>query len=178
MATITLLQALSLLVVVYLLKRVFIDRTKNGKLPLPPGPNGFPILGNVKDLPPPGSVEFSHWLQHKDMYGPISSLTVLGQTIVIIHDKSLAVELLEKRAAIHSGRPVLVFGMVMCGWSVFMSSLPYSSAHRLYRKLAYQELGSKAAVERYYKLQEAVVGRFLWRANEDGGKNLLGHLKT
>jgi cytochrome P450 len=178
MAVTTLLQAFFLLIAVFFLKIILFDRNNTNKLPLPPGPKGLPLLGNVNDLPPPGSKEYLHWLNHKDLYGPISSLTVLGQTIVIIHNKSLAMELLEKRAAIHSGRPAMVFGMEMCGWSVFMSSLPYGSAYRLSRKLAYQEFGSKAAIEKYYNLQERVVGRFLWRANKDQGSNLLGHLQT
>jgi cytochrome P450 len=173
-----LLQVFFLLIAGFLLKRIFLDRNNINKLPLPPGPKGLPLLGNVNDLPPPGSKEYLHWLNHKDLYGPISSLTVLGQTIVIINDKSLAFELLEKRSAIHSGRPAMVFGMEMCGWSVFMSSLPYGPMHRLLRKLAYKELGSTLAIEKYYRLQERVVGRFLWRTYKDEGNNLLGHLRT
>lgn len=64
------------------------------------------------------------------------------------------------------------------GWINTMSSLQYNHTHRLYRKLAYQQLGSKAAVSKYYHLQEKAVSRFLWRANRDKGKNLEKHLKT
>jgi hypothetical protein len=41
--------------------------------------------------------------------GPLSSVTVMGQTIIIINDRNLAFELLEKRSAIHSSRPSTVF---------------------------------------------------------------------
>jgi hypothetical protein len=41
--------------------------------------------------------------------GPISSITVLGQTIVILNDANVALELLGKRSAIYSSRPNLVF---------------------------------------------------------------------
>lgn len=37
--------------------------------------------------------------------GPISSINVLGEQVIIIHDVRLAIELLEKRSAIHSSRP-------------------------------------------------------------------------
>ena len=40
--------------------------------PLPPGPKGFPVLGNINDLPKPGEPEWQHWLQHKDLYGAYS----------------------------------------------------------------------------------------------------------
>jgi hypothetical protein len=85
---------------------------RTGK-PLPPGPKGLPILGNVNDLPKPGMLECHHWLQHKDQYGPISSITVLGQTFVIISDAQLALELLRERSAAHSARPHMVFASDM-----------------------------------------------------------------
>lgn len=83
------------------------------KLPLPPGPKPWPILGNIADMPPEGQEEWKHWFKHMEMYGPISSVTALGQTIIILHDKQAASELMEKRAAIHSGRPSAVFAMEM-----------------------------------------------------------------
>lgn len=36
---------------------------------LPPGPKGLPLVGNIKDLPPPGLLEAKHWLKHKAVYG-------------------------------------------------------------------------------------------------------------
>src|SRR4051794_34822190 len=88
-------------------------RSKNHDRPLPPGPRGIPILGNVNDLPKPGMLECYHWLKHKDLYGPISSITVLGQTFVIINDAQIALELLRDRSAIHSARPYMVFSSEM-----------------------------------------------------------------
>jgi hypothetical protein len=41
--------------------------------------------------------------------GPISSLTVLGKHVIVLNYANLAVQLLEKRSAIHSGRPENMF---------------------------------------------------------------------
>lgn len=79
------------------------------KQPLPPGPKPWPLIGNIADLPPKGQVEWKHWIRHKDLYGPISSVTALGQTIILIHDREAASELLEKRALTNSARPVSTF---------------------------------------------------------------------
>lgn len=47
--------------------------------PLPPGPKGKPIVGNLGDLPPAGALEWEHWAKHKALYGmprsPSSSLS-------------------------------------------------------------------------------------------------------
>lgn len=102
---------IGVLIAFYLL--AFIKLKYKKIAPLPPGPRGLPIVGNIRDLPPPNSLEFLHWVKHKEIYGPISSVTVLGQTIVIINDRKMAIELLEKRAAINSGRPMLKFAYDM-----------------------------------------------------------------
>lgn len=45
--------------------------------------------------------------------GPISSITVMGQTIVIVNNTKIAQELMNKRSAIYSSRPNLVFASEM-----------------------------------------------------------------
>ena len=47
---------------------LFRKRTST-RAPLPPGPKGLPLLGNLNDLPQPGVLEAHHWLKHKDLYG-------------------------------------------------------------------------------------------------------------
>lgn len=118
MAGIAFLPVACILLALYLGKVLF-DRKRNS-LPLPPGPNKLPVVGNIRDLPPPGAREYQHWLEHKNLYGPISSVTVLGQTIVIIHDKAVAVELMDKRANVHSGRPKMKFCFDMCVWMAIL----------------------------------------------------------
>ncbi|KAI1778539.1 putative cytochrome P450 oxidoreductase OrdA-like protein [Hypoxylon cercidicola] len=57
---------------------------------VPPGPKPLPIIGNFFDLPSAGQAEFQHWLKHKDAYGPVSSISVMGTTLIIFHDKDVA----------------------------------------------------------------------------------------
>lgn len=94
----------------FLIRGVFYRRPK---LPLPPGPKSWSIFGNITDMPPRGQAEWKHWLKHMELYGPVSSVTAMGQTIIIIHDKQAALELMEKRATVHSGRPTAIFAMEM-----------------------------------------------------------------
>ena len=44
--------------------------TRKGPLgPLPPGPRPKLVLGNIADLPLPGTQDWMHWLKHKELYG-------------------------------------------------------------------------------------------------------------
>ncbi|GCB27763.1 O-methylsterigmatocystin oxidoreductase [Aspergillus awamori] len=146
-------------------------------LPLPPGPKGKPIIGNLSDLPPPDTPEWQHWLEHKKRYGPITSVTILNQPIIILHDAQIAIELLEKRSLKYSSRPQPVFVGEMIGWKDTLGMQPYNARFRAYRKAMHQVLGTKALVSRFDTLQELEARRLLRRVLEDPGE-WVQHLKT
>ncbi|KAI1373868.1 putative cytochrome P450 oxidoreductase OrdA-like protein [Hypoxylon crocopeplum] len=144
--------------------------------PLPPGPKGLPLVGNLNDLPKPGVLEAHHWLQHKELYGPISSVTVMGQTIVIINDARLAFELFEKRSAKYSSRPRQIFAGEMVGWENTLGLCPYNTRFRTYRKNMSRVIGTKTAAMQFNTLQEAEVGHFLLHVL-DKPEYLLDHIR-
>uniref|UniRef100_A0A8H7K273 O-methylsterigmatocystin oxidoreductase n=1 Tax=Bionectria ochroleuca TaxID=29856 RepID=A0A8H7K273_BIOOC len=139
---------------------------RKSRISLPPGPKPLPIVGNVLDLPPKGLPEARHWESHHEKYGPITSITAMGQTIVVLHDRNLAVELLDKGGAKNSSRPWLEFGWRMCGFGQFTIGQPYGDTLRLHRKLILQHIGSKQAVALTQSLLEREVGRTLVRMLE------------
>ncbi|KJZ70820.1 hypothetical protein HIM_09779 [Hirsutella minnesotensis 3608] len=149
---------------------------KTARSPLPPGPKPLPIVGNIMDLPPQGVPEFEHWLKHKDAYGPISSVSVLGQTLIILHDKQAALDLLQKRSRICSGRPGTEFAK-LCGYGKWVVLQQDDEYLRRCRKLMHQQLGTKSAVAEFSYIQEIEVRRFLFRIL-NGPETLVKHLKT
>ncbi|EUC35841.1 hypothetical protein COCCADRAFT_2996 [Bipolaris zeicola 26-R-13] len=130
-------------------------------LPLPPGPKGIPILGNVNDMPKPGMLECHHWLQHKELYGPISSVTAMGQTIVIINDPTIALDLLRDRSAIYSSRPSLVFAGDMVGWRHATVMIPYNDVWKIHRKNITKITSTSTSLSVFDRVQEAEAARFL-----------------
>ncbi|OBT75491.1 hypothetical protein VF21_04923 [Pseudogymnoascus sp. 05NY08] len=150
---------------------------RSGRRNLPPGPKPLPIVGNARDFPPADVPEFQHWLKHKDLYGPVSSVTVLGTTLIVIHDKKVAHDLLEQNSIKTSGRPTMVFANQLCGYETVMVCKGYTSTFRYHRKFLHQELGTKASAAQFRDVQEIEVSRQLVRALNKP-ENFLDHFKT
>ncbi|KAG5991738.1 hypothetical protein E4U52_003372 [Claviceps spartinae] len=144
------------------------------RLPLPPGPKGLPIVGNVFDLPPAGIPEYEHWLKHKDAYGSISSISILGTTIIILHSYEAQRELLVKESSKTTARPIFYFSN-MCGLGNLVATS--GPVHRQHRKLMHQQLGTRMLAGRFSGTQDAETKRFLLRVL-DNPEGLMEHIKT
>jgi cytochrome P450 len=150
---------------------------KRHKLPLPPGPKGLPILGNIKDMPKANELEWIHWLKHKDIYGPISSVSVLGQTFVIVNDADIALKLLKDRAPNYSGRPKQVLAGEMVGWNKMLAFLQPGWDFRQHRRNIAKIAGSTTSLAAFDRIQNEEAAHFLLNMlnNPD---HLFDHLKT
>ncbi|KAL1603477.1 hypothetical protein SLS60_005064 [Paraconiothyrium brasiliense] len=175
MAAPSFISIIVVLIAIYILQRLFRTPARRSA-PLPPGPKGVPLLGNIADLPPPGDPEYLHWLAHKDIYGPISSVTVLGQTLIIINDKNFAFEMLDKQSNVYSGRAEMKFAE-MCGWGHITAMTPFGKQHRIHRKFVHQQLGTNSLIAPYFPLLEGETRRFLRKLGVDNDR-LVKHLKT
>ena len=89
---------------------------------LPPGPRGYPIIGNVLELKSRQSwLKFAGWRKEYGQFvlssnfldkfltrtrlGEIIYLNAAGQPIVILNSQRVAVDLLDRRSGIYSDRP-------------------------------------------------------------------------
>lgn len=100
--------AASALLAVFLVGIIILRTVRSrGGFKLPPGPKPLPLVGNLFDLPK--DHDWVHWAKHRDVYGPISSVTVFNQTIIILNDLQAALDLFERRSNVYSNRPILTF---------------------------------------------------------------------
>jgi hypothetical protein len=99
------------------------DYRRRKGLPYPPGPRRLPIIGNLLDIP--GLFSWLAYTKYSETYGAISffgrspvltrktgdvlSFHTLGQVIVVLNTAKATRDLLEKRGAIYSDRPVMPF---------------------------------------------------------------------
>ncbi|KAF5495364.1 Multifunctional cytochrome P450 monooxygenase [Colletotrichum siamense] len=143
---------------------------------LPPGPKPLPLLGNIRDFPPNGVPEHLHWIKHKDLYGPISSVTVMGITLVIVNDRQMAHDLLDQDAVKTSGRPTMEMAGKLCGYENVLLCQGYTPDYLRRRKFVHQELGTKASAAQFLDVQVAEVGRQLVRSLREPD-DLLRHFK-
>ncbi|KAI0267870.1 cytochrome P450 oxidoreductase [Gloeopeniophorella convolvens] len=132
---------------------------------LPPGPRGIPLLGNVLGLPK--DYEWLRWAKFKDIYGPISSICIMGQPIIILNSLQACEGLLVRRSTVYSGRPVLQFAGEMVGWSLQMILSPYNDRFRSMRKLVARHIGTNAAITKFRFVQELEMRYFLARVCEN-----------
>ncbi|THV02578.1 cytochrome P450 [Dendrothele bispora CBS 962.96] len=112
------------------------------RLPLPPGPRGLPIVGNIFDLQTSASfLQFTEW---KQKYGPIFSLNLLGQTVIVLNTHKVAADLLDRRSNLYSDRPRFVVVFEYLSDSLLFSAAPYGDYWRRVRKLAHENLNNRA----------------------------------
>ncbi|OAG01121.1 cytochrome P450 [Paraphaeosphaeria sporulosa] len=163
------------LLIAYAIQRL-LQKDRNAR-PLPPGPKGWPVIGNATDMPKPGVMEYDHWTKHKDAYGPISSVTVLGQTIIILNDPKLAFELMRDRAFIHSGRPHQNFSCDVVGWKHSTAMCQHNDEWKLHRRNITKVTSSAVSVLAFDKVQEEEAARFLVNVLREPRK-LFEHIRT
>ncbi|KAH7311488.1 cytochrome P450 oxidoreductase OrdA-like protein [Stachybotrys elegans] len=174
MAIETLLPAFAVVFVGYsAYSRLFSKRSTQKRLP---GPEPLPLIGNLLDLPQKGTTEFTHWLTHKDKYGPISSVSIFGQTMLVLHDREAASDLLEKRSKVTSGRPYFEFSH-LAGYGGYITVNSYTDMFRKQRKFVHQQLGTKRAADQYSHAQRYAVKGLLTHLLENPD-NLVEHFKV
>ncbi|PFH47283.1 hypothetical protein AMATHDRAFT_77275 [Amanita thiersii Skay4041] len=136
----------SFLVLIYAYDRAKKRKCRN--LPLPPGPTKRFLVGNLFDVP-----KESPWIRYHELCREhktdILHLDMMGTSLIILDTAEAAMELLEKRSAIYSGRPEAPM-ITLIGCEKSMSFLDYE------RKFAHQAFHLTASKKfRPYTLKAA-----------------------
>ncbi|KAH7884746.1 cytochrome P450 [Phlebopus sp. FC_14] len=118
------------------------------RLPLPPGPQGLPLIGSILSVD-----KQRPWLTYtgwKKSYGDIVSCRVLGQQYIILNSVKVAKALVEQRSNIYSDRPSIAL-TALSGLDFNTARLPYGGRWRVHRKMYHLVINTEA-IQRYHPL--------------------------
>ncbi|KZS93997.1 cytochrome P450 [Sistotremastrum niveocremeum HHB9708] len=118
---------------------IWCGRLRNPRrLPFPPGPKGYPIVGNALDVPAESWLKFTEWA----VYGDVVGLSMMGEKAVVLNTWASISALLNKRGAIYSSRkPRLLFSKYG-GWDFSLTFLPHGENFLLQRRFYHQIIGA------------------------------------
>ncbi|KAG1745654.1 cytochrome P450 [Suillus lakei] len=134
---------------------------KKNPAPYLPGPRGWPLLGNVLDMPRIKSwLTFAEWGK---TYGGITHFEVLGRHIIVLNSVKTTMEMLDSKSTLYSERPVVPMSGELVGWKGALPFLPYGDRFRRHRKNFHRVIGSHASVDAYNEIEEVETHRFLKR---------------
>ncbi|KAH6884051.1 cytochrome P450 [Coprinopsis sp. MPI-PUGE-AT-0042] len=137
---------------------------------LPPSRPGYPLIGNMLDMPDTknGSVVYRQWA--KEIGSDIFYVNVAGSPVVVLNTVEMAQEMLTGRSTIYSGRPTSIMMNELMGWSWAISNLPYGREWNDRRKLFHQSTHSpesKVFMRAYSEQEIAVLLSNLYETPED-----------
>ncbi|KAF9808713.1 hypothetical protein IEO21_07775 [Rhodonia placenta] len=151
-------------------------RLYHGKhhLPLPPGPRGLPVLGNVHQIPMQYQQNiFLNWAKR---HGDIVYLRFFQKPAIIISSLKAAQDLMEKRGSKYSSRPYSVFMLEFVLPRPNLVLMPYTDQCRLHRKLFQVTFESRTMLDSYRPLQRRYVDILLADLVRDP-EGFIAHLK-
>ncbi|KAJ7627084.1 cytochrome P450 [Roridomyces roridus] len=122
-------------------------RMKPNRLPLPPGPRKFPLVGNLFDLP--SNYQWKTYATWSRQYNSdIIHLNLAGTSIVVLSSVEATDALFEKRSSIYSHRPRLPMLVELMGWQfhVGKSIIQCRAARRTCRRLLLQGIDANACI--------------------------------
>ncbi|KDQ57072.1 hypothetical protein JAAARDRAFT_35668 [Jaapia argillacea MUCL 33604] len=171
-SNITVLDAGLAVVALYLLKRLL--SRKATPAPLPPGPKGLPVIQNLLDMPTEyENLTFAQW---GEKYGDLVSITLMGQTMIIVNSGKLAIDMLDRKSAIYSDRPVFPMGGEIIGWRDTLALTRYGQRFRDIRRMFHQIIGTKAIMSQFIPIEEQATHRFLKRVLKSP-KDIAKHIR-
>ncbi|KAI9467400.1 cytochrome P450 [Lactarius psammicola] len=138
---------------------LFIMRANKRRLPYPPGPKSFPVVGNLFSMPSREEwITYRKWSEESG--SDVIHANVIGSHIIILNSMKAANELLEKRSSIYSDRPPLVAIQELFGMDYNIALARYGPAWRHSRREFQANLGP-ADLEAYQPLEQQAVHRLL-----------------
>ncbi|KAI0092430.1 cytochrome P450 [Irpex rosettiformis] len=157
---------ITLAIILAVLSAVLLTRRHKRLRDLPPGPPGWPILGNLFDLPKEYPwIVYSNWSK---TYGDIIFLRTVSTPMLIVSSSDIAFDLMDKRSAIYSSKEASVMDK-MTGWEFNLGLMPYGQRWRNIRRKVHEHF-NRMVTPKYHDKQTKHIQAFLRRCLTETGR--------
>ncbi|KAJ7154765.1 cytochrome P450 [Mycena filopes] len=136
-------------------------RTSLARQNLPPGPQPFPIIGNLLSLPRSDKARKLKNMTVSKGYGDITYFYGLGQSILVLNNHRAMSELLVRRSAVSGGRPTLTMCGELVGYNNAIVLRQPGKEFREMRKELSAAVGKGGAPSRDKSLRRQDLGLYL-----------------
>ncbi|KAL4264187.1 cytochrome P450 family protein [Pleurotus pulmonarius] len=115
------------------------------RLPLPPGPKRYPIVGNLFDKPADYQwIKYFEW--SKEYNSDVIYFSIFGKPTIVLNSRKAVNDLLLARSLLYSDRPTSTMINELLGWESMFSFAPYGQPWRARRRAFSQEFTSGQSV--------------------------------
>ncbi|ESQ48993.1 hypothetical protein EUTSA_v10022031mg [Eutrema salsugineum] len=139
---------------------------------LPPGPPGWPVIGNLCQFARSGKQFFEYVEELIDIYGPIFTLRLGSRTMIIISDASLAHEALIERGAQFATRPIETpTRKIFSSSEITVHSAMYGPVWRSLRRNMVQNMLSSNRLKEFGSARKSAMDKLIERIKSEAKDN-------
>ncbi|XP_052200366.1 cytochrome P450 77A2-like [Diospyros lotus] len=153
---------------IFLLSR----KSKAKRLRLPPGPPGWPVVGNLFQVARSGKPFFQYVRDLLPRYGPILTLKMGARTMIIISSADLAYEALVQKGQVFATRPRENPTRTIFSCNKFtVNAALYGSVWRSLRKNMVQGMLSSARLKEFRDVRDSAMDKLIARLRSEAEAN-------
>nr|AJD25188.1 cytochrome P450 CYP77A28 [Salvia miltiorrhiza] len=160
------------LVIIFLLSRSRSRTSSSKKLKLPPGPPGYPVVGNLFQVAFSGKPFFQYIRDLLPIYGPIFTLKMGTRTMIVVASNDLAYEALIEKGPIFATRPSENPTRIIFSSNKFsVNAAYYGPVWRSLRRNMVQNMLSTARIRDFRKTRDLAMDRLVDRLAAEAAAN-------
>lgn len=156
-------------ILIFLLTR----KPKSKRLHLPPGPPGWPVVGNLFQVVRSGKPFFEYVRELRAIYGPILTLRMGTRTLIILSDAKLVHEALIERGAVFASRPreTPTRNVFSCNKFTVNAAI-YGPVWRSLRRNMVQNMLSSSRLKEFRGVRERAMDKFIDKLGSEAKDNV------
>ncbi|KAE9617532.1 hypothetical protein Lal_00034786 [Lupinus albus] len=148
------------------------QKTKTKRLNLPPGPPGWPFVGNLFQFAKSGKPFYEYVNENRLKYGPIFSLKFGTRTMIIISNEKLIHEALIEKGATFASRPRETPTRVIFSENKFtVNASTYGPVWRSLRKNMVQNMLSSTSLKEFRGVRGNAMNILIKRLKNEAEEN-------